>query len=367
MSRRLIICIDGTNNYPNSGYTNIQRLFRMLARDDTQLTYYQPGVGTIEPGTVTSRIGRKLMMAVDGASAWLMQQHVTSAYRFLMNHYREGDEICCFGFSRGAFSVRVLAGMISKVGVLHPGFDPMIRFAWDTYRTPGNRDVARRFRAHYGRYVSRIGFVGLFDSVSAVGLPWVPRYFPRTAHNPRVKTVRHALALDERRVMFVQNRWREDEAALRSTDVQQVWFAGVHSDVGGGYAEPEAGLSLIPLAWMVREARAAGLRFRPRVSRHLLGTELDSQARFVEQLSERHALAPAHDELEARWWWKAIEPLPIPRRRPIDADRWETVWIRNRGAARKPGPELKIHNSVLRRQQAGYQPAIELQQPHYVE
>ena len=361
MSRRLIICIDGTNNYPNSGYTNIQRLFRMLQRDEQQLTYYQPGVGTIEPGTVTSRLGRKLLMAVDGASAWLMRQHVTSAYRFLMSHYREGDEVCCFGFSRGAFAVRVLAGMISKVGILHPGFEPMIAFAWDTYRTPGNRDAARRFRAHYGRYVRKIGFLGLFDSVSAVGLPWVPRYFPRTAHNPRVACVRHALALDERRVMFVQNRWRETAAA--QGDVQQVWFAGVHSDVGGGYAAPEAGLSLIPLAWMVREASAAGLRFRPRVSRQLLGVALDDEGKYVAELSRRHALAPAHDELDAHWYWKAVEQLPIPRRRPTDGDHWDTAWIRNRGNARDPGSGLRVHSSVLQRQQAGYRPALHLIDP----
>lgn len=367
MARRLIICIDGTNNYPNSGYTNIQRLFRLLRRDESQLTYYQPGVGTIEPGTVTSRVGRKLMMAVDGASAWLMRQHVTSAYRFLMNHYREGDEVCCFGFSRGAFAVRVLAGMISKVGILHAGFEPMIPFAWDTYRTPNNRQAARRFRAHYGRYVSRIGFLGLFDSVSAVGLPWVPRYFPRTAHNPRVAVVRHAMALDERRVMFVQNRWREDEQATAHTDIQQVWFAGVHSDVGGGYAEHEAGLSFIPLGWMVREAEAAGLQFRPRVSRQLLDVEMDADSRFVDQLSQRHALAPAHDELRSHWYWRAIEPLPIPRRRPLNADQWETVWIRNRGHARNPGAGLQVHNSVLQRMAAGYQPAVELIEPSYVD
>ena len=272
-----------------------------------------------------------------------------------------------FGFSRGAFAVRVLAGMISKVGILHPGFEPMIPFAWDTYRTPNNRDAARRFRAHYGRYVSRIGLLGLFDSVSAVGLPWVPRYFPHTAHNPRVAVVRHALALDERRVMFVQNRWREDEAAQTHSDVKQVWFAGVHSDVGGGYAEPEAGLSLIPLAWMMREARQAGLQFRPRVSRQLLGVELDAEGDFVRLLSERHALAPAHDELDAHWYWKAVEQLPIPRRRPLDVDQWETNWIRNQSQARRPGPGLQVHSSVQRRCDSGYQPRIELQQPLYVD
>ncbi len=376
MSRRIILCIDGTNNYPNGGYTNIQRLFRMLVRDEQQLSYYQPGVGTIEPGSLTTGWGRWLATVVDGASAWYLKQHVCYAYRYLMANYRPGDQICLFGFSRGAFCARVLAGMISKIGILHPGFDALVDHAWKTYCQPGNQGATNQFRLHYGRYVKHIGLLGLFDTVSAVGLPWVPKTFPHTARNFRVDIVRHALALDERRVMFVQNRWRRREASASSaetgssssdaTDLKQVWFPGVHSDVGGGYPETEAGLSLIPLAWMVREAQAAGLRFKPKVSPKLLGVARIDAEGMVEQVSQAHFGAPMHDELVSKKYWRIAEQIPIPRRRSADANTWRTEWIINKGQGRHAGEGAQVHHSARLRMGSGYTPRATLMDPEFV-
>lgn len=366
MSRNLVLCIDGTNNRPNRGYTNIQRLFRMLRRDESQLTYYQPGAGTLEPGSLTTRSGRKLAAFVDGMSAWYLRQHVAHAYRFLMANYQPGDRIGIYGFSRGAFTARVLAGMIAKIGILHPGFDALYDHAWEIYREPGNRDAADRFRLHYGRYVKHIAFLGLFDTVSAVGLPWVPRHFPSTARNFRVQTVRHALALDERRVIFVQNRWRRREND--PTDLKEVWFPGVHSDVGGGYPEAQAGLSLISLGWMVRESLAAGLLFKPKVSPKLLGVEDLAAPDLVAQLAHAHHRAPMHDELPRAWYWRLAEGLPIPRRRSLDANTWRTEWIRNQGRGRDPGPGIAVHRSALLRMEAtNYQPRASLQDVVWVD
>ncbi len=385
MPRRIVICIDGTNNYPNGGYTNIQRLLRMLKRDQEQLTYYQSGVGTIEPSSVTTRGGRKLAMLLDSMSAVMLKDHVCSAYRFLMSEYQEGDEICLFGFSRGAYSVRVLAAMLTTVGLLQRGFDSLVPFAWSTYLATGEDDkadedgdgeaadgisvglnAARAFRNNYARFIGRIAFIGLFDTVSAVGLPWVPKVFPRTFDNPRVVCVRHALSLDEHRVMFVQNRWKEAQIETEaSTDVRQVWFSGVHSDVGGGYPEGESGLSLIPLAWMVREAQARGLTFKPQVSARILDPTHQENNPTVEFVTGAQAAQPVHDELPRRLIWGLLERLPVPRRRRNAQLQWSTEWVVNQGRARHPGERPRVHESVRLRMQQGYQPRAQLLDPQF--
>jgi uncharacterized protein (DUF2235 family) len=375
---RHVLCLDGTNNYPDGGYTNIQRLFRMLKRDDEQLTYYQPGVGTLEPESVTTGLAKRALMTIDSMSAIYIERHVCAAYRYLMENWQQGDALYLFGFSRGAFAVRVLAGMLTRVGLLHRGFDEMVPFAWKAYVAPWRHgdDAGVRFQRHYGRYIKEIRFIGLFDSVSAVGLPWIPKRFSYTFHNPRVRCVRHALALDERRAMFVQNRWADYES--NKTDVRQVWFAGNHADVGGGYRDSEAGLSLIALAWMQREAKAAELTFKPEVSASQFGdVDVGNVSTLLKTLAEAHATAPLHDELRLRPWWRLVEYLPIPRMRrelrTADNGESEEIWRRewriNRGSPRRPhyeNPAL-VHESVKRRICGGYRPLAELRDPVFVE
>jgi len=366
---RHVLCLDGTNNFPNGGYTNIQRLFRMLKRDQEQLTYYQPGVGTLEPGSVTSGLAKRTLMLIDSMSAIFIERHVCAAYRYLMSHWQEGDELCLFGFSRGAFAARVLAGMLARVGLLHRDFDEMVAFAWKAYLAPwvdGAEDSGARFRRHYGRYIPEIRFIGLFDSVSAVGLPWLPRRFAYTFDNPRVRTVRQALALDERRVMFVQNRWTDKPR--NGTDVAQVWFAGNHSDIGGGYGESEAGLSLITLAWMKREADAAGIQFKPMVSKEPFG-DIDNGPELIGALSEAHKAAPLHDELLLRRWWWIVEGIPVPRLRRDSVGKWRREWHINLGRPRTLPTDIpaRVHLSVKRRMHDGYQPRATLRDPDFVD
>ncbi len=376
---RHVLCLDGTNNYPDGGYTNIQRLFRMLKRDHEQLTYYQPGVGTLEPGSVLSTFAKRALMTIDSMSAIFIERHVCAAYRYLMSNWQDGDELYLFGFSRGAFAARVLAGMLTRVGLLHRGFDEMVPFAWKAYLAPWQRgdDAGARFRRHYGRFIKDIRFIGLFDSVSAVGLPWMPQRFSYTFDNPRVRCVRQALALDERRVMFVQNRWTHKEPNT-TTDVRQVWFAGNHSDIGGGYRDAEAGLSLITLAWMQREAQAAGLTFKPEVSASQTGDlQVSDDSTLLKTLAEAHATAPLHDELRLRPWWRVIEHLPIPRmRRELRSgddgeaeEIWRREWHVNRGNPRRPHSDVRplVHESVQARMRGGYRPLAELHDPMFVE
>ncbi len=372
MAKRIVVCIDGTNNYPGAGHTNIQRLVRMLGDGDDQLIYYQPGVGTVEPDSLTLPLSRRVLKFVDSVSAVMLQRHVCSAYRFLMSHYRRGDALYFFGFSRGAYAVRVLAAMLSKVGLLRDGFDEMVAFAWSSYATRGNRQAARDFRNAYCHYIRRIRFLGLFDTVSAVGSPWRPRTFERTFQNLSVETVRHALALDERRAMFVQNLWAEPSSLSdnkgANSDVAQVWFAGVHADIGGGYAEREAGLSRIPLAWMKREAEHAGLAFRPQVSAAILDTTRGNSQPDMASVMAQHAACPMHDELRAHFYWRAMELLPIPRWRRSDDDLWMRRWRPHRQLPRRLAASALIHESVQLRQLQvpGYRPAPELIDPAYV-
>jgi hypothetical protein len=354
MARRLVVSIDGTNNAPGTGATNIQRLNRMLVRSATQVLYYQPGVGTVEPGSLTTRFGRRALMTLDAMSAVLLRRHVSSAYRFLIDEWQQGDELYLFGFSRGAYAVRVLAAMLSKVGLLHRGQGELVDFAWDVYRTPDNREQANEFRNAYGRYVPSIRFLGLFDTVSAVGTPWRPRTFERTFTNHRVRTVRHALALDEHRAMFVQNLWRDGDG----DDVEQVWFAGAHADVGGGYPDAQAGLSLLPLAWMRDEAARAGLTFRPRLTARLLRPLADPALALH---------APAHDELARQPAWHLLEWLPLPRWRPDGAGGWVRRWRPHLGRARRVPPRALVHASVdARMRGTGYLPRAALDAPRFV-
>jgi uncharacterized protein (DUF2235 family) len=296
-----------------------------------------------------------------------------------MSEYAEGDSLYLFGFSRGAYAVRVLAGMLSKMGLLRRGLDEMVRFAWDTYSLIGNKEQALEFRNAYGRYVPRIQFLGLFDTVSAVGSPWKPRRFERTFSNHTVRTVRHALALDEHRVMFVPNLWKqisEPDADLdeqraeprAATDVRQVWFAGVHADIGGGYAEDEAELSLIPLAWMTREAMTSGLTFRPRITQNVLDPNNTGLGIQAENVGARCAPSKAHDELAAYAYWRAMESLPIPRWKPDERGDWIRSWERHCARPRHVSPNSLVHASVqhLRIGADAYRPRPLLESPIYV-
>ncbi|UXI70244.1 T6SS phospholipase effector Tle1-like catalytic domain-containing protein [Tahibacter amnicola] len=351
-SRRLVICIDGTSNAPGEGMTNIQRLNRMLARDENQVVYYQPGVGTVEPESPDTRWDRRWLMFLDATTGYLMKRHVCSAYRYLMAEYREDDLIYGFGFSRGAYALRVLIGMIRKVGLLHRGQEEMVDFAWRTYAQRGNDDAAKEFRNAFSRFVPKVRFLGLFDTVSAVGTPWRPQIFDYTFTNDRVETVRHALALDEHRVMFVQNLWNSEPGAPtaeRRTDVRQVWFAGAHADVGGGYPEAESGLSRIPLAWMRDHAQQAGLEFRPKLSARMLTGDDASEQTDMASITAANAAATAHDELRQRPWWYLLEWLPIPRWRPDGRGGGKRRWYLHRARPRFVPEQSLIHGSVKTR------------------
>jgi uncharacterized protein (DUF2235 family) len=311
----LVICCDGTSNEISENISNVLKLYRCLRKTDKthprQLVFYDPGVGTMTEPTTWQRWKANIKMVLGLATGYGLDDNVLSAYRFLVEHYKPGDNIYLFGFSRGAYTVRVLAGLIHKIGLLSPEQANLAGsglIAYKQYSGTGRGndvddltdagsdedgplpkdkfDLAAQFARITSSRWPTIHFIGVWDTVASVIVPRADRlYWPSleelafTIRNPSVKTFRQAIAIDERRCMFRLKEW----AALQEfwsnrfvpddkkepQDILQVWFAGVHRDVGGGYPEAKSAESKYPLIWMIEEARKAGLNFNPRTVNQL--------------------------------------------------------------------------------------------------
>lgn len=280
----LVICCDGTWNTPDQldkgvpAPTNVVRLYNAVADFDAkgiaQTTYYHPGVGT--NGTWWDK-------AVGGGTGAGLDNNIMSAYQKLCYCYQPGDAIYLFGFSRGAYTVRSLGGFIACCGLLKIA-DLKPADVWkniETLLTQGYRRKtetrkdwdARGWQFHNtAKQQIPIHFIGVWDTVGALGIPDDmallnlldnrERYtFHDTSLHPSVQIARHALAMDERRASFQPTLWSLPKAS--PTDLAQIWFPGVHSDVGGGYQN--CGLADGALKWMVDEAQRAGLTFEPNI------------------------------------------------------------------------------------------------------
>ena len=254
--KRLIVCCDGTWNDADSGsdFTNVARLAWAILPLETrggneipQIVYYHCGVGS----------GDLIERAVGGGVGMGLSRNVRDAYAFIADNYCDGDEIFLFGFSRGAYTARSIGGLIGYAGLL-PKRD-MDRFAslWVSYRLRGKQghvDILDQFpRRHFP---VKIKCVGVWDTVGALGIPGhLDRVFTSfyefhdTGLGSHVENAFHGLALDETRVDFQPTLWDQNPVAKANGQVlKQVWFTGVHSNVGGGY--DEHGLSDVALAWM---------------------------------------------------------------------------------------------------------------------
>lgn len=263
--KRLIVCCDGTWNRADQEHegepcpTNVIRMaYRVAKRDGAtlQIVCYDQGVGT---GNVLDRYA-------GGASGEGLEDNIHDAYRFLVANYEPGDEIYLFGFSRGAFTARSLSGLIRKCGILRCECIRQYRPALDLYHAPNHPDdpVPKKFREDFslgGAGATKIKLIGVWDTVGALGIPLrglgdLKKYqFHDTELSGSVQFAYHALAVDEHRGPFAPALW-----AFKPKDgqtIEQVWFCGAHSDVGGGY--PERGLSDLALEWMMEKARGAGL------------------------------------------------------------------------------------------------------------
>ena len=271
MRKRLVVCCDGTWNKPDQlsdgvpAPTNVSKIALGVSREDSdgipQLLFYQRGVGTAQ-----------LQRVRGGAFGYGLSHNVRDCYRFIVRNYEPGDELYFFGFSRGAYTARSTVGLIRNSGILRSDHDGRINDAYKLYRSRNDRHHpssvdAQIFRRMYSHDDLEIHFVGVWDTVGALGIPidgvripFMDKYwgFHNTDLSRRVRFAYQALAIDEQRGPFKPTIWKQDPQAEGQT-LEQVWFAGVHCDVGGGYREQE--LAEIPLLWMVKRASDCGLVF----------------------------------------------------------------------------------------------------------
>jgi len=265
--KRLIICCDGTwNGLPGSYPTNVKQIYDAILPQSpdgiTQQRYYDPGLGT----------GGGLDKWFGGAFGWGIDQNIQDAYRFLMQRYAPGDEVYLFGFSRGAYTVRSLAGMVYCSGLLPADDDTLIDPAYALYRDrtiKPSSPAAVSFRQRHGSEPIPITLLGCWDTVGALGIPqiipWLPindwvnqKYaFHDTRLNPLIRHALHGIAIDERRRAFDVNGM-EPCSPTSGQDIREVWFPGTHGCVGGG-TEALIGLSDAALDWVVQEMAAMGL------------------------------------------------------------------------------------------------------------
>ena len=283
MTRHLVICTDGTWNQPDQHDrdrmvpTNVAEVARALSgfaktndnqKPIPQLVYYDTGIGT------GSNWFRRLL---EGATGLGLRDKVLRAYHGIATVYQPGDKVFLFGFSRGAYTARSLAGLIGLCGIPNKSaselkLDILVQKAIDIYRVR-NAAVRKTKATEYAQKYSYkdddvifndIHFIGVWDTVGALGVPWWPlRWIMRNSYKfhdvslgHHIRHAYHAMAIDERRRLFAPTPWTPGRPAA-GQKVEQVWFPGVHANVGGGYVD--SGLADRALLWMCLKAAESGL------------------------------------------------------------------------------------------------------------
>ncbi len=370
MPKKIIICCDGTGNEIKENQSNVLKFYRVLKESESQVAFYDPGVGTISNSGAWAAFKNKCKGVFGLATGYGLDDNVLDAYRFLISQYKKGDEVYLFGFSRGAHTVRVLAGFINLVGLLRNHQAHLSGYALTAYKQSAlndNNATAWRVQEVLDSQRITIRFMGCWDTVASVIVPRPDRLYmpalealPYTEHNPCVQVFRHAISIDEERRMFRVARWVEpqlfktnpfvsDEKA-QPQDISQVWFAGVHSDIGGGYPESESGAAKYPLSWMVDEARDHGLAFRESMVKRLVHGINPSN---VQAGSLRDYAAPGpttmlHDSMT--FFWKLLEYLPKNNKRHDHPQKKATPGYYLPRQERRYIPEgASIHSSVQER------------------
>jgi uncharacterized protein (DUF2235 family) len=343
----------------------VVRIFRCFEKDDNQIVFYEPGVGTNGILDLWHKRSDTIKALAAQATGYGLDTHIITAYRFLCENYRDGDRVSIFGFSRGAYTARVIAGLIQLVGLLRPEQSNLADYALKAYKVSSEVDdlsVGWRFARAVGARRIPIYFLGLWDTVGSMLAPTNEgiglTYLPYTTENPVVERVRHAMALDERRHMFNISRWEKSlhkvspRAAAKGTpqDVEEVWFAGDHADVGGGHSEELSGLSKVSLRWMAGEAHAAGLRINRQMLTRLTSETLDGEGKLVYRAEDIFAKPQQMGK-----FWKALEMVPMHATKAVAAKR-RTLFGRYLplSESRTVGPGDVLHESVLQRVSEGH-------------
>jgi len=318
--KRLVVCCDGTwQKLESAGATNVVKITQAIrATDDEgtpQIVFYDEGIGT--EGDFLDRIG-------GGAFGVGIDQKIKAAYRFLSLNYEEGDEIYLFGFSRGAYTVRCLAGFIYCSGLLRRQYIRKAPEAYELYRDRGDdakpsSDRAIQFRQNYGDRV-HIRALCCWDTVGSLGIPDLIPYFPLdnwinkkyeffdTQLNRYIQNAFHAIAIDEIRKSFLVTPMKHSDDA--DTNIQQLWFVGEHGCIGGG-TEATYGLSDITLSWMMERVERLGLALDRQHLEYKLNpnfnTHFNNQPTGVFKLDEQvwrtveGGISVLHETVKQRW------------------------------------------------------------------
>jgi len=351
MAKNIVICCDGTGNEFGESKSNVVKLYKMLVYDTSQISYYHPGVGTMGARSALTGIGKWWTRVTGLAFGYGLSDNIADAYEFLMRTFRPDDALYVFGFSRGAYTARALCGMLHIIGLLREENEGLIPYSIRMVkRKEIDFGVAADFKKTFCREC-KPHFVGVWDTVSSVGWVYNVAHFPGTkaTHNPDFHFVRHAVSIDERRAFFRQNLFGTPHDSHQ--DIKEIWFAGVHSDVGGSYPESESELSKIALQWMVEEAELAGLQVDPNRKADILG----GKPPYVlpDPLTTNQ-----HESLRGGWWvaelWPKITSLEtVP-------GVWNKYLRMNLGRRRFIAPDPVVHTSVeqrLRDGRLGYAPS----------
>jgi len=357
MPRNIVICCDGTANEFAEDNTNVVKLYYVLNQDQAkQVTFYHPGLGTMEPDGALTTFSRQVTKSLGKALGYGLENDIRDAYSFLMENYQEDDRLFLFGFSRGAYTVRAVCSLLHMYGLIRKGNEPLVPYAVrmmmgidraverdDKQQQARNRyfSLAHKFRETMSRTDCRPWFVGVWDTVSSVGWIENPLRLPYVSDNPDIQFARHAVSIDERRAFFRNNLWRPGTDAARPhgpRDLKQVWFPGVHCDVGGGYREAESGLAKIALEWMLEEAEARELLVDPVRKDELLGKTKDSK------YARPDPNGLAHESLKGAW---NLAELVVKRHFDLTTEEWGhrmNLWRR-----RTIPPNSFVHESAYQR------------------
>jgi uncharacterized protein (DUF2235 family) len=298
MSRRIAFCADGTWETVKND-TNVYKMKNaIVAIPGEQYSFYDDGVGAD---------GCPIERSLGGAFGAGLFQKIKDGYSMISSVYEAGDELFLFGFSRGAYTVRSLAGMIAACGL--PTTNPdsnLVDTAFQAYRNKDQRAAILATLGAYGLVPAKMTMVGVWDTVGALGIPAIfgavsPLLygFLDTSLNPQILNAFHAVGIDERREEFPATLWTSPPAPGQT--MEQVYFCGVHCDIGGGYAD-DAGtgtaLSDITFSWMMAKAQALGLVFDPGVL-----------AAYPSPIDKKDALDTKHESWSPLWLF--------PKRREI--------------------------------------------------
>jgi uncharacterized protein (DUF2235 family) len=340
MPKNIVICCDGTGNEFGERTSNVIKLYQTLVRDATQVAYYHPGVGTMGARTALTPIGKSWTRLIGLAFGYGVSDNIADAYQFLMREFEPGDQVYVFGFSRGAYTARAICGMLHIVGLLTKGNEGLIPYAIRMIkRKKIDFDVAADFKKTFSSEC-KPHFVGVWDTVSSLGWVYNAVHFPftRATKNPDFQIIRHAVSIDERRAFFRENLFGPPHDSQQ--DVKEVWFAGVHSDVGGSYPESESQLSQIALRWMLCEAELAGLTIDPHQKADILGATPPYVA--PDPLTRNQ-----HESLQGSWWIAELWP------KLVNVKNDQGVWMKsirmNFGRRRWIPPDSVVHESVKQR------------------